>query len=135
MDGSSGSQCGSGTTADAHFKKGFCPAAAQSSNDVTATAMTSQHKSCRPQTMACPKLPVLFMTRTLCARIWMRLVLPSVRTILIRDRIAPWLAQTATAREALDGEVVGVSREARSPGREEKPRWSDVARTENRMLE
>jgi hypothetical protein len=63
--------------------------------------MSSQHQSFPPQTMAgttAPDLPVLFTTRTLCARIWMRLVAPSVRTILIRNRIAPWLAQTGPAR-------------------------------------
>ena len=58
--------------------------------------MTSQHKFFPPLTMAytnSPELPFLFMTRTLCARIWMCLVDPTVRTILIRNRIAPWLAQ------------------------------------------
>jgi hypothetical protein len=63
--------------------------------------MTSQHKFFPPLTIAhtnSPDLPFLFMTRTLCARIWMRLVSPSVRTILIRNQIAPWLAQTGRAR-------------------------------------
>ena len=63
--------------------------------------MTSQNKFFPPLTIThtnSPDLPFLFMTRTLCARIWMRLVGPTVRTILIRNRIAPWLAQTGRPR-------------------------------------
>jgi hypothetical protein len=63
--------------------------------------MSSQHKFFPPRMMTytdSPELPFLFMTRTLCARIWMRLVAPTVRTIMIRNRIAPWLAQTGRAR-------------------------------------